>query len=154
MSRPSPLGAVVRGLVAGAAGTAAMTAAQTAVAKRRGSEPSTTPAEVGKRIVEGVLQRGPVRDDQIPLLNAAMHWAYGTSWGAVYGLAQGTRRARVTRGGPAFGTFVWGASLVELPAMKLAPPVWKSPPAGLAEEVGYHVVYGLAVALTYAALRG
>ncbi len=152
---PTPLAAVAKGLLAGVAGTAAMTAAQTAAAKARGgSEPSTTPAQVGKRIIEGVLQRGPVGDDQIPALNTAMHWLYGTSWGAVYGLAQGTRHARISRGGPAFGTFVWSASLIELPAMKLAPPVWEYPPAGLAEEVGYHLVYGLGVAAAYAALRG
>jgi len=131
-----------------------MTAVQTAVAKQRGSEPSTTPAEVGKRIIEGVLQRGPVTDEQIPTLNHAMHWFYGTSWGAVYGLSQGTKAARISRSGPAFGTFVWGASLVELPAMKLAPPVWEYPPASLAEEVGYHVVYGLGVAFAYAVLGG
>jgi len=153
MSDTTPLGAVGRGLLAGAVGTAAMTAVQTAVAKARGEEASTTPATVAKRVGEGVLHRD-VPDDEATTqkLNQAMHWSYGTTWGAVYGLAQGTREASVARGGPAFGAFVWGASLLQLPAMKLAPPVWEYPPLELALEVGYHVVYGLGVAAAYAAL--
>jgi hypothetical protein len=54
---PSPLGAVVRGLGAGVAGTAAMTVSQTVIAKLRASEPSTTPAEVGIRVIRGVFHR-------------------------------------------------------------------------------------------------
>jgi hypothetical protein len=59
-----------------------------------------------------------------------MHWTHGTSWGVMYGLAQGTVHARAARHGLVFGLLVRGASLIHLPAMKLAPPVWKyeSPP--------------------------
>jgi len=56
-SHLTPLGAAARGLVAGAVGTAAMTAAQTAYLKATGDEQSSTRAEVGTRIIEGVLQR-------------------------------------------------------------------------------------------------
>lgn len=52
----TPLAAIGKGLVAGAVGTAAMTAYQGAVAKARDSESSTTPAEVGKRVVRGVFR--------------------------------------------------------------------------------------------------
>lgn len=149
----SPLGAVARGLAAGAAGTAAMTAVQTAVAKARDAEASTTPAEVGRRIIEGVFQR-QVPEERTEALNTAMHWGYGTSWGALYGLAQGTVHARPGRHGVVFGTLVWGASLLHMPAMKLAPPVWEYSPEELGLEVGFHVVYGVTVAMAYAALRG
>lgn len=52
---------------------------------------------------------------------------------------------RPTRG-IAFSLVVWGASLVELPAMKLAPPVWEMEPGSIAADIGFHVVYGVAVA--------
>jgi hypothetical protein len=149
----TPLGAVARGLAAGAIGTAAMTAAQTAYSKAQGIEPSTTPAEVAKRIIRGVLER-EVSDEHTGTLNTAMHVAYGTSWGAVYGLAQGTLHARSARHGLAFGTAVWSASLIQLPAMRLAPPVWEYPPSQLVPDLGFHLVYGLAVAAGYAALGG
>lgn len=149
---PTPLGTVARGLAAGAAGTAAMTVCQTAVAKVRGTEPSTTPAEVAKRVIRGVFHRR-VDEGKTGLLNNAMHWGYGTSWGTVYALADGVVAVPVVPRGLAFGTVVWGASLVELPAMKLAPPVWEYPPLELALDVSYHLVYGVAAAAAYAALR-
>lgn len=148
----SPLGAVARGLAAGVAGTSAMTVYQTAIAKLRGSEPSTIPAEVGKRVIRGVFHRR-FDDDQTSALNNAMHWAYGTSWGAVYALTDGLGGLPVLPRGLAFGTTVWGASLIELPAMKLAPPVWEYPPLELVLDVSYHLVYGATVAAAYAALR-
>jgi hypothetical protein len=138
--------ALGRGLIAGVAGTAAMTAAQTAYYKVTGSEPSTTPAEVAKRVIRGVLHR-EVSDDREPVLNNGMHWAYGTSWGALYGLA-----ARRPSHGVAFALVVWGASLVQLPAMKLAPPVWEMPPASIAPDLGFHLLYGIAVAESHRAL--
>jgi hypothetical protein len=66
--RPTPAGLVARGLAAAFAGTVAMTAYQTAVLKARGSEPSSTPGEVGRRIVEGVLERR-VPEERMGLLN-------------------------------------------------------------------------------------
>lgn len=154
MSSPStPLGAVVRGLVAGAAGTAAMTAYQVAVAKVRGTESSTTPAEVGKRVIRGVFHRR-VDESRTGLLNNVMHWACGTGWGAVYGFGDGVGDVSAVPRGVAHGLLVWGVSLLELPAMKLAPPVWEYPPLELALDVSYHLVYGVAVATAYSALKG
>ena len=143
-----PLGSLVRGVAAGAAGTAAMTAAQTAYYKATGSEPSGTPAEVAKRLIGGVLQR-PVPEDRDGLLNNVMHWAYGTGWGGLLGLAAAGRRPGA---GVLFGLTVWGASLVELPAMQLAPPVWEYDPKTIASDVGFHLVYGMAAAAAYRAL--
>jgi hypothetical protein len=145
----TPLGAIARGLLAGTIGTAAMTAYQTAVAKARESESSDTPAKVGERIIQGVLER-EVPAQRKQLLNEAMHWSYGTSWGAVYGVLRGSSGASALRLGTAFGLGVWSASLAHLPAMKLAPPVWEQPPAEVALDASYHIVYGLAVALAYA----
>lgn len=104
---PTPLGVVGRGLIAGAAGTAAMTVYQTAVAKLRGSEASTTPAEVGKRVIRGVFHRR-FDEDHTGALNNAMHWSYGTGWGTVYVLTDGIVNPPMVPRGLAFGTLVWG----------------------------------------------
>jgi hypothetical protein len=64
----TPLGAVARGLAGGAAGTTLMTAVQTAVARARDQEASTTPAEVGRRVIEGVLHREVGEDMAYALL--------------------------------------------------------------------------------------
>jgi uncharacterized membrane protein YagU involved in acid resistance len=47
---------------------------------------------------------------------------------------------------------VWGASLVHLPAMGLAPPVGQYPPEELASDVAFHVVCGIGVATAYEVL--
>lgn len=148
---PSPLGALGRGLAAGVVGTGAMTGAQLAQMKATGGEESSTPGEVAKRIIEGVFKR-PVSEDMMPLLNNGMHWVYGTSWGALYGAVAGTVAPRAPRAGLAFGLAVWAASLVQLPAMRLSPPVWEQPPSSIAIDAGYHVVYGIAVATAYEVL--
>ncbi len=153
MSTPtSPLAAVGKGLAAGAFGTAAMTGYQLALAKVRDSGSSSAPAEVGRRIIEGVFQR-EVPEGRMDALNNAMHIAYGTSWGPVYGVAQSSLGLPPAHHGALFGTLVWGASLVQLPAMKIAPPVWKTPPLEIARDLSYHLVYGLAVAGAYALLE-
>ncbi len=151
MAGPTPLGALARGLLAGAAGTAVMTGAQLAYYRATGASPSTTPAQVARRLIEGLLQR-EVPEERTELLNNAMHALYGTSWGTAYGLVAGTVRPRALRGGLLFGLGVWGASLVELPALGLAPPVWDYSPSALAADVGFHLVYGAAVGAAYAAL--
>jgi uncharacterized membrane protein YagU involved in acid resistance len=153
VTRPTPLGAVSRGLLAGVAGTVAMTGAQTAYYNALGKRPSTTPAEVAKRIIRGVLQR-PVDEERTDFLNSLMHWTYGSGWGVAYGLVQGTVRYRALRSGLAFGAAVWAASLIHLPALKLAPPVWEYPPQQLLSDAGFHLIYGATTAAAYSAVGG
>lgn len=144
----------MRGAIAGAAGTTAMTAAQTAYYKATGSEPSSTPGEVGKRLVEGVLGR-EVPDERMEALNQGMHCLYGTSWGLPYSVVAGSRRSNgsILASGTTLALLVWVAGRGELAAMKLAPPPWKDPPQALAMDVGSHLVYGLATVTAFRILR-
>jgi hypothetical protein len=155
---PTPLGAIARGLLAGAGGTAAMTAYQTAISNgddgKSSGDPwkdAPAPAKVAKRILEGVFHR-EVSPAQIPLLTNAMHWSYGTAWGAVYGVVQGTVRTRALLLGPAFGLGVWAASYAALVPMGIYRPPWRYAPNELAADLSYHLVYGTGAALVYDAL--
>lgn len=152
--RLTPIGAVARGVAAAAAGTGAMTAVQTAYYKANDLESSSTPAEVAKRIVGGVLQR-EVPEEQEGALNRGMHWLYGSSWGVPYGILAGSRRnpGSVLGSGLGLALGVWSASRAEMTAMQIAPPPWQDPPSSLAMDVGFHLVYGLAAAAVFRALR-
>ncbi len=166
---PTPLNAVARGLVAGVVGTACMTAAQMLYAKLQppapqedqgaSSEPqdpwegASAPAQVGRRVIEGVFH-GEVPPERIPLLTNVMHWGYGTGWGAVYGLAQGGRRTRPLRDGLLFGTGVWAMAYVQLVPMGIYELPWKYPIKDLASEWGFHLVHGPGVAAAYRVIAG
>jgi hypothetical protein len=155
-------GALTKGLLAGIAGTAAMTAVQLAVTKAQGKPLATPvpeswadappPAQVAKK---GAMAAGAghvVTRKQVPLLTNAMHWLYGTAWGPVYGLVAKQTRPDPVRGGAALGAGVWGAAYAELVPLGIYEPPWRYPVKQLATDLGFHLVYGLAVAGAYAAL--
>jgi hypothetical protein len=154
----TPLGALARGALAGAAGTAAMTALQQALPSgsdddedSNGWANAPAPAQVAKRILEGVFHR-EVSEEQIPLLTNVAHWAYGTAWGSAYGALQGTLRTRPFPLGIGFGAGVWAASYVALVPMGIYKPPWRYRPSELATDLSYHFVYGAGTALVYDAL--
>jgi uncharacterized membrane protein YagU involved in acid resistance len=161
---PTPLGALVRGVLAGVVGTAAMSGWQAISQRLRESdtddvqaasegnpdpwEKAPVPAKVGKRVIEGVFHRA-VPPERIALLTNVVHWSYGTAWGAVFGLTRGTARRNPLAHGLLFGTGVWAMSYVELVPAGLYKPPWEYPAREVAFDISYHLVYGVAVAASY-----
>jgi uncharacterized membrane protein len=137
------------GLAAAAVGTAAMTSAQVWLYGITGGQESETPAKVGEKILGAVGVK--VRKEQRPALNTAMHALYGTSWGLPFGVFFGRGGPTGPAKGLVFGLNVWLASLVELPALGVAPRPWKQPPGALAQDLAFHLVYGTATAAAYEA---
>lgn len=148
----SPLGALGRGLVAGAAGTAALTVSQLVAAKITGTEPPAAAGVVGKRVLEGVFLR-QVPDQQQPAINQVVHWSYGTAWGGLYGIVQATLRWPPPVHGLMFGSLVGGVGTALLPTLQLMPPPWKVPPATLGVNTFHHLVYGVTTAAVFHALH-
>ncbi len=139
---------VGKGLFAGAAGTVAMTVSSTLEAKLRERGSSSAPADAAGKVL-GVQPRD--EEGQARFSNI-VHWAYGTSWGAVRGLLH----AAGVDGGKAtavhFAT-VWGGAQAMLPALDVAPPPWKSPPNEIAIDAFHHAVYAVATGVAFAALE-
>jgi hypothetical protein len=167
----TPLGAIAKGILAGLAGTAAMTAhqeirqriSQRADQPQNGEQSSDegkeadpwqsapAPAQVGKRLIEGVLHR-QVSVDAIPLVTQVMHWSYGSAWGGAYAVVRESVETRGRRLGPVFGLAVWAASYVQLVPLGIYQPPWSYPLSSIADELGYHLTYGAALAATYEAV--
>ena len=159
----TPLGAIARGVVAGTVGTAAMDALLFARYRMGGGDSSfrpwefssgisgweqaPAPAQVGKRLVEGLFERElPAR--RAALVNNITHWGYGILGGVQYGVvAESLSTPRVRYGLP-FGASVWAASYVVLPAARLYKPIWKYDATTLAKDLSAHLLYGLATAST------
>lgn len=133
-----------KGLAAGLAGTAALTAVQRIEMMITDREGSSAPAEA----VEKVLDLRPENEAAGERLGHLTHWAYGTGWGAVRGLlgAAGLKGHAATA---VHFAAVWGAALVMLPRLGLAPPVKEWGARQIAKDAFFHAVYAVATGQAY-----
>ena len=113
-------------------------------------EDEPAPAQAARKLLGALGIEVPA--SWTPVLAQAAHWSYGIAWGAPYGLLRTRTDANATALGLGFGLGVWGASYAQLVPLGIYDPPWTYPPGALAEDIAYHVVYGLGVAATHAAL--
>ena len=164
----SPLGAVVRGVLAGVVGIMALDAANYAQYRADGGtdspmtwefsagldswENAPAPAQVGKRLYEGLLQR-ELPPSSARTVNNLTHWGYGMFWGAVFGIVAGSTRPRRLRG-PLFGTMVWLSGYAVLPAAKLYKNIWEYDAKTLVKDWSGHLAYGTGTSFAFRLLSG
>jgi len=140
-------GAIGRGLFAGAIGTVAMTVSSTLETKLRDRAPSTAPADAAGKVlgIQPRDEKGAARFSNV------VHWAYGTSWGAVRGMI-GALGGHGAGAAATHFALVWGSAQVMLPALEVAPPAWESDPAEIAIDGFHHAVYATATSIAYSLL--
>lgn len=165
MSRWSPLGAFCAGLAAGAVGSLAQSlffaatkrlapappedAFRLAEPEQRNEAATDT---VARRVVEDLAKRGPLRHPRSA--GTLVHFAFGSGWGAAYGLLAGSLEGAATlRGGVTFGSVVCIASDdVLLPMFRLAGWPQRYPAQSHLYALAAHAVYGATTALSFKAL--
>lgn len=136
------------GLAAGFAGTVAMTAAQMVEMKITKREGSPMPAKA----VEKVFHIEPESDQAEARLGTVVHFAYGTSWGAVRGLLH-TLGLPPGRAMATHWTVVQSTEAVMLPSLKLTPPPTQWGGKQLAQDTLFHGIYAAATELAFEYLR-
>lgn len=156
MRQMTPLGAVIRGLVAAAAGTAAMDVQQYLGYRRGGGktgflewefggiedwDDASAPGKVGKRIIEAWTGR-QLSPEWAGPTNNIMHWGFGSQWGAHYGILAGSIDAPPVWLGPPFGAAVWLFSYTVLPLGGFYKPIWEYDAETLAKDLGTHLIFG------------
>jgi len=165
----TPAGAIVRGAAAGLAGTLAMDLlwyrryrggggddgflAWELSAGTTGYEQAGAPAQVGRRVVEGYLQR-ELAPESARTMNNAVHLLTGVSWGLVHGILMASAGSRRARHGLATGATAWAASYALLAPAGLYKPMREYPPAVLWKDLSAHLVFGLATGAAFRALTG
>jgi hypothetical protein len=124
---------------------------------REGEDSTQT---VGRIAYESVAGNPPRSPKIRKALGPSVHWTYGTVQGGVYGAARHAALRRsvdvpdILGGGAAFGTALWGISVLVLPLLGLGKGPNAYPAKKHAAEWGAHVVYGLtAAAVTQALAR-
>lgn len=145
----SKLGAAIgKGLLAGLAGTAAITLSQMIEMKITGRKPSDAPVKAANK----VLDIKPQNAEKKQKVSQEIHWAYGTSWGIARGIIGLTGLKGVPAALVHFAS-IWGASMVMLPALKVAPPITEEKPEEIGVDGLHHAVYAAAAGLVYDALK-
>lgn len=142
----SPLTVIIKGAIAGAAGTAAMGAAM----------------DQAPKLLEGFGLRMPLApapptapDEQEAKATAgqAIHWTYGSAWGAYYAVIQSSLKPPPLLHGIVFGALVGGVASTLIPRLGLQNPPSRNPPQINAMYLAAHVVYGVSTAVAYAILN-
>jgi hypothetical protein len=163
-STRSPLELIALGVLAGGVGTAAMDLLLYARYNAGGGidgfldwelsrnlkvwDDAPAPAQLGKRVVDGVFQRH-LPAERAALTNNVVHWATGLGWGAAFGVVAGSAPVPKIRFGPVFGVAVWLSSYVILPLAKLYKPIWEYDAKTLGGDLSAHLVYGSVAAAVF-----
>lgn len=162
----SPLGAITRGAIAGAAGTLAMDLLWFWRYRKSGGEDgflewefstdiesydeAGAPAQMGKRLVEGVFGVD-LEPETAGRMNDLTHWATGSMWGAVHGILAGSTPLR-TGLGPATGTLAWLTSYAVLVPAGLYRPMNEYEWNTLWKDWSAHLVFGTVTGFAFSFL--
>lgn len=165
----TPVGALVRGMVAGAVGTAALDLVGYARYKGGGGkqgplawdssadlsdwDAAPAPAQVGRRIIEGLFQI-KLEPAWARATNNVTHWAYGMGWGATYGIIAGSLARPRPALAAALGPAVWASGYVVLPLARLYEPIWTYDAKTLWTDLSGHLAYGVGTAAAFRLIWG
>jgi hypothetical protein len=159
----TPLAAVAGGLLAGAVGTVCLDAVQYLKYRRKGGtegplawefapvatwDQAPAPGQVARRVIEGFTER-KLPDRWAFPVSTTMHWAYGLSAAALYGIVAGSLRRPHPAYGLPFGAAVWAAGYVILPEGGLYKPIWEYDAKTLAWDLSAHLAYGAGTGVTF-----
>ena len=140
------MGQFWKGLAAGVVGGLAATAVKSlweAVAPVRAPEEETPPAILADR-ANMELRGEHLDEEQKNVAEQAIHWTFGTTTGAVYGLAAEATDAVTTGAGIPFGIALWaGTHVTSVPALGLEDTIVEKNPKYALSEFAGHLLYGL-----------
>lgn len=105
-------------------------------------EDAAAPAQVGKRVIEGLFDT-ELPPESAAHMNNAVHWATGMGWGALYGIVAGSSHSTHPAFGTALGPAAWAMSYALLGAAKLYKPMWEYDAKTFGRDLGAHLVFGV-----------
>jgi len=108
--------------------------------------------KVARKIAQVAGKELPQQDKK--KAGQAVHYAFGTLMGAVYGITAELAPEVTTGGGTAYGTLLFlGADEVAVPAFQLSPSPTHTPATDHLQHWAAHVVYGGSLELVRSLLR-
>ncbi|MFN3647982.1 MAG: hypothetical protein ACK47B_00270 [Armatimonadota bacterium] len=123
-----------------------------ALTQPQGPGPEGLAEQFAFKLASGVFNRDISR--HVRPLGLATHFAYGSTWGILYGLLQSSYRLHPGVFGGGFGLLVYGVGPALLvPKMGLMGTPTEEPPERTWMLVAGHVIYGLALSEVFDALE-
>jgi uncharacterized membrane protein YagU involved in acid resistance len=108
--------------------------------------------KVARKIAEAAGKDLP--SEQKKKAGQAVHYAFGTLMGAIYGVSAELIPEVTTGGGTAYGTLLFlAADEVAVPAFQLSPPPTETAPTDHLQHWAAHVVYGGSLELIRSLMR-
>jgi putative membrane protein len=156
-------GTLAKSLIAGAVGGLAasyamnqfqslLTAVTKELSKREGDQQSSGGEDATVKAAEVISEHvfhHELTGAEKKWAGSAVHYAFGTLIGAVYGVLAETVPAARSGHGAAFGTAVWlAADEIGVPALGLAQPPSQTPASSHVKALASHLVYGFTTDLT------
>jgi hypothetical protein len=167
-ARLTPVGALARGAAAGVVGTLAFDLwLYLQYRREHGTEPfrewessadvagwegAPAPAQVGRRILEGLFQT-TLPDSRAAAVNNAAHWVYSLAGATAYAVVAGSLRRSPTGYGLLLGVGMWLSGYVILPPLGLYKRITEYDAKTLGKDLAAHLVYGTTTAAVFSALR-
>ncbi|MGO4535996.1 hypothetical protein [Leifsonia sp. 2MCAF36] len=164
----TPVGAIARGAAAGVVGTLAFDVWLYLQYRRgHGTEPfadwefsadvtgwdsAPAPAQVGRRIVDGLFETR-LPDSRAAAMNNVAHWAYGVFGATVFGLVAGSLRRPRTAYGLLLAVGMWLSGYVILPPMHLYKRITEYDAKTLGKDLAAHLVFGTVTAAVFSLLQ-
>lgn len=167
MKHDTPIGSILKGALAGAAGMVAMdlvwykryrsgggdqTFAEWEFSSGLdGYDSAPAPAQVGKRVVEGILDL-KLDPGTAGAMNNIVHWGTGLGWGAVHGIVAGSLSKPRAVIGLLTGGGAWLASYAALAPLGLYKPIWEYDAQTLWKDLSAHLAFGAGLGIVYRAI--
>jgi len=144
----SVLGAITRGMVAGAVGTTAMTISERLEMSISGREGSQVPGQVGANLLPG---RDPHSQSDLEDLSTPVHWAHGISVGALRGLLD-VAGIRGPAASAAHFALLWVGDAALYRALGIADVPWRWGATALGTDLFHKGVYAAVAGASYDAM--
>jgi putative membrane protein len=143
---------VIAGLLGGLLGAGVMSAVHSLVS---GGQPNASSAAQGEDATvkvgdafSRILRGRPLDEGEKPTAGSVVHYGFGASMGALYGIVSAASPVATVGRGTGFGAAVWlGAHVIVVPALGLAPFPLQQPLRKEGLELVLHLLFGAIVDL-------
>lgn len=113
-----------------------------------GYDDAPAPAQLGKRVVEGVFDT-ELEPGTAGAMNNVVHWGTGIGWGVAHGIIAGSLDKPRVLLGVMTGAGAWLTSYAVLAPTGLYKPIWEYDAGTLWKDLSAHLAFGAGLGVVF-----